>query len=88
MALALVFTETATYHVLATGPRAWQSDVDGLVDDSLSTMRAAKPLRGGNAKRAISKLVVSGFGIFLALAFPVSVVGTGIWLVRRRRRSA
>jgi hypothetical protein len=87
-AYALVFTETATYHIMATGPRLRQSDVDGVVDDSLSTIRATKPLRGRNSKRALSDLVASGFGIFLAVVFPASLVGTGIWLFRRRRRSA
>ena len=44
-ASALAFTQDATYFLGAYGPKFVEADLDLLVDNSLSTMRARKPLQ-------------------------------------------
>jgi hypothetical protein len=72
--MALALTEDATYVVVVVGPKFFESDLDPILDNALSTIWARKPLKPSTLRGLLSAIKEKRAAMILTALLVVSVV--------------
>jgi hypothetical protein len=82
---ALVYTEDATYYLTVTAPKDLEAEIDPIVDDALSTIRAPRPLQHSKNKwlySPVTGLLKMVLAVLALVALAAALFGGNAWFRR------